>query len=181
MIIPDQRLVPLIISLSLILVSLIYDGLIPSIAIHHSLLHLKRWIVSTTTMSFWRRYSVFDSGTDDDQILAVFFFCTSDSAKPWLDIGFHVGNLFGDNQYDTDSRIDSTVLSRIVVQHIGEDGGCSIVLHSAIAFARVSTGMYGSSSSATRIGDASSNSPREEFCIGEMLQALLSRRPPHTN
>ena len=97
-------------------------------------------------------------------------------------LDFTIGNLFGDNQYDTDSRIDdSRVLSRIVVQHNGEDGEYSIVFHSAIAFARVSTGMYGSSSSATRIGDASSNSLQEDFRIGEMLQALLSRHPPHTN
>ena len=53
-----------------------------------------------------------------------FFFCTSDQAKPCLDFGFHVGNLVGDNQHDTDSRIDdSGVLSRIFVQYIGEDFG----------------------------------------------------------
>jgi len=108
-----------------------------------------------------------------DPIIAVFFFCTGDSAKPWLDIGFHVGNLFGDNQYDTDNSIDdSGVLSRIVVQPIGEDGGCSVVLHSTIAFAQVNTGVYGSSSSAARVGDASSDSSREDFLIGKMLQAL---------
>uniref|UniRef100_A0A7S2BBF6 Amine oxidase domain-containing protein n=1 Tax=Octactis speculum TaxID=3111310 RepID=A0A7S2BBF6_9STRA len=93
-------------------------------------------------------------------VLAVFFYCTGEAAAQWSDLRFNVGELR-----------DNSVLSKIIVQP-NEAKGCSVVLHSTTAFAQTNTGVYGSSSSAARVGDASSDSSREDTIIGKLLQAL---------
>ena len=78
-----------------------------------------------------------------------------------------------------DGIIDNNdVLSRISIQFDNQES-CSVVLHSTTEFALRNTGVYGSSSSAARVGDASSDSLREEEIIDMMLNSLGSIPIPH--
>jgi len=52
------------------------------------------------------------------------------------------------------------------------DDWCSVVLHSTEDFALKNTGVYGASSSATRVGQASTDVSKEDFLIHEMLNEL---------
>jgi len=101
-----------------------------------------------------------------DPILAVMFYCTGDTAARWLELGFHVANLHNNNNNN-----NNDILSKIILQPNG-DAECAVVLHSTIEFARANTGVYGSTSSAARVGDASSDSTREDLLIARMMQAL---------
>jgi hypothetical protein len=92
-------------------------------------------------------------------ILAVFFACSGDAAQAWLDLDFSVGAVSG-----------SDVISKVIVQKTEE--GCAVVVHSTADFAVLNTGVYGSSSSAARVGDASSDSSREDLLITELLAGL---------
>eukprot|EP00555_Chaetoceros_dichaeta_P010604 CAMPEP_0198258676 /NCGR_PEP_ID=MMETSP1447-20131203/8030_1 /TAXON_ID=420782 /ORGANISM="Chaetoceros dichaeta, Strain CCMP1751" /LENGTH=431 /DNA_ID=CAMNT_0043945845 /DNA_START=44 /DNA_END=1339 /DNA_ORIENTATION=- len=103
-----------------------------------------------------------------DPILAVFFYCTGDAATKWRELGFQIGKLRNTNNHDGPHE----VLSKIIIQPHEEDGGCAVVLHSTAEFARANTGVFGSTSSAARVGDASSDSSREDILIAQMLQAL---------
>ncbi len=92
-------------------------------------------------------------------VLAVFFACTGASAQAWLALEVRVAEIVG-----------SAVLSKLIVQNT--DDGCAVVLHSTVDFATSNTGVYGSSSSAARVGDASSDSSREDHIIATILAAL---------
>jgi len=102
---------------------------------------------------------------DASPILAVFFYCTGEAAQQWIKLGFSVGEFCDKNP----------VLSKLIVQpttHDENTQGCSVVLHSTAAFARTHTGVYGASSSAARVGDAATDTSREESLIQQMLGAL---------
>ncbi|RZU98378.1 NAD(P)-binding protein [Spiribacter vilamensis] len=93
-------------------------------------------------------------------VLTVLFYGTDEVAAQWRRLGF------------SDALVkDHDVLSKISIQPC-DGGGCSVVLHSTIGFARENAGVHGSSSSAARVGDASSDTSREEDLIDEMLLAL---------
>jgi hypothetical protein len=106
-------------------------------------------------------------------VLAVFFSFSGSVAREWLSLDYDVADVTG-----------SSVLSRVMIrggQKINTmDGGdadddgewCSVVLHSTEAFALENTGVYGSSSSAARIGNAATDASREDNLIREMLVAL---------
>merc|ERR1712008_337716 len=72
-------------------------------------------------------------------------------------------------------------LSKIMIQpnnnNDDTNGGCAIVLHSTSSYALENTGVYGSSSSAARVGDASSDSSREDLLVKELLQSLSGVLP----
>jgi len=109
-----------------------------------------------------------------DPILAVMFYCTGDAATQWRKLGFQIGKLRNTNNNNNDGQSHDEVLSKIIIQPHEEDGGCAVVLHSTVEFARANTGVYGSTSSAARVGDASSDSSREDILIARMLQALAA-------
>jgi hypothetical protein len=92
-------------------------------------------------------------------VLAVFFACTGASAQSWLALDVRVAEIAG-----------SDVLSKLIVQKT--DDGCAVVLHSTVEFATSNTGVHGSSSSAARVGDASSDASREDHIIAMVLAAL---------
>jgi predicted NAD/FAD-dependent oxidoreductase len=114
-------------------------------------------------------------------VLAVFFSCSGPVARKWLSLNYDVADVEG-----------SSVLSKVVIQggtkndstgddaddHAGADGDsdgnewCSVVLHSTEEFALQNSGVYGSSSSAARVGDASSDASREDSLIEKMVVAL---------
>jgi len=104
-------------------------------------------------------------------VLAVFFSCSGSVARQWLSLDFDVADVKG-----------SSILSRVMIQ--GEkkdenscasddvsDDWCSVVLHSTEDFALQNSGVYGSSSSAARVGDAASDVSRENSLIKEMMVA----------
>lgn len=93
--------------------------------------------------------------------MAVFFYCTGEAAKEWMGLNFAVAELSSSN-----------ALSKIMIQPNKEGDGCSVVLHSTISYAQSNTGVYGTSSSAARVGDASSDASRENVIIGDLLAAL---------
>lgn len=94
-------------------------------------------------------------------VLVVLLCCTGDVADQWLRLGFN------------DAVVkDHDGLSKISIQPTGS-GGCSVVLYSTIGYARKNTGVHGSSSSAARVGDAVSDSAREDHIIDEMLDAVV--------
>ena len=95
-------------------------------------------------------------------VLTVLMVATDAVAAQWQQLGFHDGLIE-----------NHPLLAKISIQPCGESQ-CAIVLHSTIDYARENAGVYGSSSSAARIGDASSDSTREEILIDEMLSALAS-------
>lgn len=95
--------------------------------------------------------------------LAVFFSCSGPLAQKWLSLDYDVLAVEG-----------SSILSRIMIQGGGAGrecrDWCSVVLHSTETFALENTGVYGRSSSAARVGDASSDSSRE----GELIQTMTA-------
>jgi hypothetical protein len=95
-------------------------------------------------------------------VLTVFFYCTGEAAAAWLALGFNDGFVEGDG-----------VLSKVSIQPVGETG-CSVVLHSTTSYAQDNAGVYGASSSAARVGDASSSADREGEIINEMLAATAA-------
>ncbi len=97
-------------------------------------------------------------------VLTVFFYCTGSAAEAWLAMGFEDALLEG-----------HPVLSKVSIQRVDE-GGCAVVVHSTADYARDNAGVYGASSSAARVGDASSSADREEEIIDDIL-AALSRLP----
>lgn len=98
-------------------------------------------------------------------VLAVFFSCSGELARKWLSLDFSVANVEG-----------SSTLSKVMVQSgDGEDSGeewCSIVLHSTESFALDNSGVYGATSSAARVGDATSDASLEDRLIEKMAEAL---------
>ncbi|XKF15433.1 NAD(P)-binding protein [Halomonas sp. BLK-85] len=93
-------------------------------------------------------------------VLTVLMHCTGNEAEQWQRLGFN------------DGRVEHhSVLAKISIQPCGPES-CSVVLHSTIDYARGNAGVYGASSSAARVGDASSDSAREEAIVDEMLTAL---------
>lgn len=101
-------------------------------------------------------------------VLAVFFSCSGSFARQWLSLDYDVFDVKG-----------SSVLSRIMIQggdkeieSSGDDEWCSVVLHSTEDFALTNSGVYGASSSATRVGDAASDSSLENSLIAKMMSAL---------
>ena len=95
-------------------------------------------------------------------VLVVLLYCTGDAANQWLRLGLN------------DAVVkDHDGLSKISIQPTGA-GGCSVVLYSTIAYARKNTGVHGSSSSAARVGDAVSDTVREDQIIDDMLSALAA-------
>jgi hypothetical protein len=105
-------------------------------------------------------------------VLTVFFSCSGRIARQWLSLGFDVADVKG-----------SSILSRVMIQGRKKDSNdrcdasdtdawCSIVLHSTEDFALQNAGVYGASSSAARVGDAASDSSREDILIKEMMSAL---------
>jgi len=95
-------------------------------------------------------------------VLTVLMYATDEVAAQWQQLGFNDGLIE-----------NHPVLAKISIQPCGESQ-CAVVLHSTIDYARENAGVYGSSSSAARIGDASSDSTREEILIDDMLSALAS-------
>ena len=95
-------------------------------------------------------------------VLTVLMYATDEVAAQWRELGFHDGLIE-----------NHPVLAKVSIQP-GDQSQCAVVLHSTIDYARENAGVYGSSSSAARIGDASSDSTREEILIDEMLSALAS-------
>ncbi|AGM41014.1 NAD/FAD-dependent oxidoreductase [Spiribacter salinus M19-40] len=93
-------------------------------------------------------------------VLTVLFYCTGEAAAHWQRLGFNDGLIEG-----------HSVLAKVSIQPCG-DSGCAIVLHSTTAYARDNAGVHGSSSSAARVGDAASDTTREDGLIEEMLAAL---------
>lgn len=104
-------------------------------------------------------------------VLAVMAAFSGPRARKWLSLGYNVATVK-----------DSPVLSKVVIQggKKGDDKNdeewCSVVLHSTEEFALENAGVYGASSSAARIGDATSDASREEDLI-EKMTAALSRIP----
>ena len=97
-------------------------------------------------------------------VLAVFFSCSGCLAREWLSLDYDMANIQ-----------KSSVLSRIMIQGGTNDDNeewCSVVLHSTEEFALENVGVYGASSSATRIGDAATDACREEALIATMLAAV---------
>jgi len=98
-------------------------------------------------------------------VLAVFFSSSGSDARKWLSLDYDVAEIRGD-----------TILSKVVIQggkkDDGEEEWCSVVLHSTEAFALENVGVYGASSSAARIGDATTDASREEMLIEEMIRGL---------
>jgi len=105
-------------------------------------------------------------------VLAVFFSCSGLIAREWLSLDFDVADVTG-----------NTILSRVMIQgetnddnNCNSDTGngewCSVVLHSTEEFAAQNSGVYGSSSSAARVGDVSSDASREKSIIEKMTQVL---------
>ena len=104
-------------------------------------------------------------------VLAVFFSCSGSAARQWLSLDFDVADVK-----------ESSILSRVMIQggkkdenccasdDVGDDW-CSVVLHSTEDFALQNSGVYGSSSSAARVGDAASDAFRENSLIKEMMVA----------
>lgn len=72
----------------------------------------------------------------------------------------------------------SDVLSRVVIDRPNDDdddGWCSVVCHSTEVFALDNQGVYGSTSSAARVGGAANSDPsREAALVDAMLDALRS-------
>lgn len=93
-------------------------------------------------------------------VLTVLLYCTGEVAEHWQCLGFNDGLIKGHD-----------ILSKVSIQSCGESA-CAIVLHSTTPYARDNAGVHGSSSSAARVGDASSDSTREDELIDEMLGAL---------
>ncbi|AGY91998.1 hypothetical protein SPICUR_05110 [Spiribacter curvatus] len=93
-------------------------------------------------------------------VVTVLFYCTDDVAGQWQRLAFSDGMINNDS-----------VLSRISIQPCTSNS-CSVVLHSTTRYAVENAGVHGSSSSAARVGHASSNATREEDIIDEMLSAL---------
>lgn len=106
------------------------------------------------------------AGQTADPVLALFFYREGEEAARWRDVGFHVGEVTGGGDGGKEG-----VLSKIIVQPNGADG-CAVVLHSTVGFARSNGGVYGSSSSAARVGGVSSDQTAEDRIIGAMLAAL---------
>jgi len=98
---------------------------------------------------------------DASPVLAVFFYCTGETAQPWIKLGLNVGEFCDKNP----------VLSKVIVQP-NTEGGCAVVLHSTAAFAHANTGVYGASSSAARVGEAATDASREDRIVQRMLRAL---------
>lgn len=97
-------------------------------------------------------------------VLATFAAFSGPAAREWLSLDYDMADVQG-----------SSVLSRVMIQggtNSDDEEWCSVVLHSTEAFALENTGVYGASSSAARIGNASSDSSREEELVGTMLSAL---------
>lgn len=104
-------------------------------------------------------------------VLAVFFSCSGPVARKWLSLDYDVAEVEG-----------SSVLSKVVIQggtkneatdaDSEDNEWCSVVLHSTEEFALQNSGVYGSSSSAARVGDASSDASREDSLIEMMVVAL---------
>uniref|UniRef100_A0A7S1B635 Amine oxidase domain-containing protein n=1 Tax=Corethron hystrix TaxID=216773 RepID=A0A7S1B635_9STRA len=97
-------------------------------------------------------------------VLAVFFSCSGSAAREWLSLEYDVADVEG-----------SSVLAKVIIQGGTKNDGsewCSVVLHSTEDFALQNTGVYGASSSAARVGDASSDSLQEESLIKKMAAAL---------
>lgn len=93
-------------------------------------------------------------------VLTVLLYCTGDLAAQWQSLAFR------------DAVVaDHAVLSKISIQPCGE-ARCAVVLHSTDDYAAGNAGVHGSSSSAARVGDASSDTAREAAIIEEMLVAL---------
>ena len=64
------------------------------------------------------------------------------------------------------------MLAKVGVRPNGGDG-VSVVSHSTAGYARENAGVYGATSSAARVRDASSDSKREDVIVREMLGALV--------
>ncbi len=99
---------------------------------------------------------------DAAPVLTVFFYLTGEAAKPWLAMGLNDGVVEGDSQ-----------IAKLSVQPTAE-GGCSVVLYSTSEYARENAGVHGASSSAARVGDASSSADREAIIIEDLLAAMGS-------
>ena len=93
-------------------------------------------------------------------VLAVLMHATGGLAQRWRALELEYLLLQGD-----------PILAKIAIQPT-ENGECSIVLHSTTDFALRNRGVYGSSSSAARVGDASSDASREGEIVEQMLAAL---------
>jgi len=93
-------------------------------------------------------------------VLTVLLYGTGDLANQWRRLAFGEGRL-----------VNHDVLSKISIQPCGESE-CAVVLHSTIDYAVGNAGVHGSSSSAARVGDASSDSHREAAIIDDLLGAL---------
>lgn len=98
-------------------------------------------------------------------VLAVFFSCSGELARKWLSLDFNVANVKG-----------SSILSKVMIQGgDGQESGekwCSVVLHSTEGFAVENSGVYGATSSAARVGDATSDASREDTLIEKMAEAM---------
>lgn len=93
-------------------------------------------------------------------VLTVLLYATGGVAEAWQRLAF-----------DDVMIKHHHVLARISIQPCGPTG-CSVVLHSTTRYAHENPGVYGSSSSAARVGDASSSADREQGIIDDMLAAL---------
>lgn len=93
-------------------------------------------------------------------VLTVLMHCTGDVAEQWQRLGFNDGQI-----------AHHSVLAKVSIQPCGTER-CSVVLHSTIDYARSNAGVYGASSSAARVGDASSDSAREAAIVDDILTAL---------
>jgi len=95
-------------------------------------------------------------------LIAVFFVVSGPEAQKWLNLPFKVAKAEGSN-----------ILGKIVVQRTGEESDeVAVVLHSSRDFAEKNTGVYGSSSSAKRVGGAKSDKGKEDELNAMMLEAL---------
>ncbi|GMH53589.1 hypothetical protein TrST_g6848 [Triparma strigata] len=95
-------------------------------------------------------------------VIAVFFVLSGSEAQRWLDLPFKVAKIEGNE-----------VLGKVMIQRTGEEGyEVAVVLHSSRAFAETNKGVYGSTSSAKRVGGAKSDKGKEDELNAMMLEAL---------
>jgi predicted NAD/FAD-dependent oxidoreductase len=95
-------------------------------------------------------------------VLTVFFHLTGQAAEPWRALGFEDGLIEG-----------HPALAKVSIQPL-EGQSCAVVLHSTAEYARSNAGVYGASSSAARVGDASSSADREGEIIDDLLAAVAA-------
>jgi hypothetical protein len=95
-------------------------------------------------------------------VIAVFFVLSGSEAQRWLDLPFKVAKIEGND-----------VLGKVMIQRTGEEGDeVAVVLHSSRTFAETNKGVYGSTSSAKRVGGAKSDKGKEDELNAIMLEAL---------